>query len=663
MTGEIELLCTLGPASMNEHVIRRMDELGVDLFRINLSHTRLEDVGETIRFVAAISDTPICLDTEGAQIRTGAMSGGVVEVAENLLITATAAVAGRPGTRDHLGLYPGDVIDRLRQGDLISIDFDAVLVQVVDTAPGTAILRVLNPGRIGSNKAVTVQRPLTLAPLTDKDREAIGIGRAEGITDFALSFANTAQDVRDIRALAGKDARIIAKIECHNGLLNLDSIIAESDAVLIDRGDLAREVPIERIPQVQKLIVARAKAHRRKVYVATNLLESMVTSSVPTRAEVNDIYNTLADGADGLVLAAETAIGRHPVACAAMVVRLIREFRNPADLDSLSQPSPSQSLLTAPHGGQLVHRVSETRDGAGLPVVRLGAELLSDVAQIALGTFSPLTGFMDRDTLESVLADFRLPDGNLWTMPIVCPLGPDAARGIAIGDDIALADGAGQVCAILSVSDIYRPDIDRVARRWFGTGAAEHPGVRWLAGLGTTFLAGAVTMLAGAPIPRGRYALTPAQLRLLFTYKGWTRVVGFHGFGVAGGEHVAAHLRAMERVHADGLLISLIAGSRGKGEFLPEVVLDSYRDLVDHGLYPQGKVVLASFDSYTRYCGPREVVFAALCRKNMGCSHFAIGGDGSDGAAPTADAAAAREATVRLLDKIGDLGIETVFAE
>jgi len=356
MTGEIELLCTLGPASMNEHVIRRMDELNVDLFRINLSHTRLEDVGETIRFVSAISDTPICLDTEGAQIRTGTMSGGAVEATENHLITATAALAGRPGTSDRLGLYPGYVVDRLRQGDLISIDFDAVLVQVIDTAPGTAILRVLNPGRIASNKAVTVQRPLTLAPLTDKDREAIGIARAEGVTDFALSFANNAQDVRDIRALAGKDARIIAKIECHNGLLHLDSIIAESDAVLIDRGDLAREVPIERIPQAQKLIVARAKAHRRKVYVATNLLESMVTSSAPTRAEVNDIYNTLADGADGLVLAAETAIGRHPVACAAMVVRLIREFRNPADLDSLEVVRLNDCAHHTPFFGEAKHR-------------------------------------------------------------------------------------------------------------------------------------------------------------------------------------------------------------------------------------------------------------------------------------------------------------------
>ena len=133
--------------------------------------------------------------------------------------------------------------------------------------------------------------------MTDKDIAAVSIGRKMGVKHFALSFANCAADVDFIREKAGSDATIISKIECLNGLNNLEAIASKSEAILIDRGDLSREVPIEQIPAVQKMIIRRAKIYGTKIYVATNLLESMTNSPTPTRAEVNDIYNTLEDGA------------------------------------------------------------------------------------------------------------------------------------------------------------------------------------------------------------------------------------------------------------------------------------------------------------------------------------------------------------------------------
>lgn len=233
----IELLCTLGPSSMSGDVIQQLADLGTTLFRVNLSHTELEDLVEVIKFIKSATSVPICLDTEG----------------------------GSWGTKP---------------------------------------------------------------PFTRKDYGAIGVGVDMGINHFALSFADCGEDVAELHLLGGHDAFVISKIESANGLANLEDIADKSDALLIDRGDLSHEIPIERIPRAQKVIIQKAREMAVPVYVATNLLESMVTSLTPTLAEVNDVYNTLADGAAGLVLAGETAIGKYPVECAEMIMRIARDMRD-----------------------------------------------------------------------------------------------------------------------------------------------------------------------------------------------------------------------------------------------------------------------------------------------------------------------------------------------
>jgi pyruvate kinase len=224
---------------------------------------------------------------------------------------------GLLGDTSSIPLYPKTTVSKLAPCVLVCLDFNAVLVQVLSVGEELVTGRVLNGGEIGNNKAVTVNRSIELEPLTDKDQNAITLGKQLGINHFALSFANTGSDVDLIRSLTGKNAFIISKVESRQALLNLDEIIELSDAILIDRGDLSREVAIEVIPIVQRQVINRARLKKRSVYVATNLLESMITSPGPTRAEVNDVYSTLEQGASGLVLAAETAIGEHPVASAA----------------------------------------------------------------------------------------------------------------------------------------------------------------------------------------------------------------------------------------------------------------------------------------------------------------------------------------------------------
>jgi len=657
---EIELLCTLGPASLNERVIRCLERAGTSLFRLNLSHTKIEELEQTIAFINKLTSVPICLDTEGAQVRTGRLPNGTLTVRENQFLT----VHGRPiaGDPSSISFYPPNIVSCLELGDFIAIDFNSVFAQVVEKTPDRATLRILTGGRIGQNKAVTVQRALEMPALTEKDRAAIAIGRRMGIRHFALSFAHRATDVDLIRHEAGSEAIIISKIECISGLNNLTEIAHQSNAVLIDRGDLSRELPIEQIPALQKIIIRKAHEHGAKAYVATNLLESMTSEPSPTRAEVNDIYNTLADGVDGLVLAAETAIGKYPESCAKMVTRVVQQFLRSKQNGTRSIRIRTPSLLpeVEPHGGSLICRTAANGQAeiGNLPAITIPDEELTDVEQIARGTFSPLKGFMNKETLESVLDNHRLPSGLVWTMPVILAVSNEVAGRYSRGDRVLLTSTSGLPHSILDVTESFIFDAERLARKWFGTASQDHPGVARTLARGNHFLAGEVTLLQPLPLPYRRYELTPAQLRTVFAQKGWTTVVAFHSRNLVHRAHEAIQIKALERTHADGLLINPVVGVARKGDFVPRIILDGYQAMLDYGIYPPGRVVLASFITYPRFAGPREAVFTALCRKNMGCSHFIVGRDHSG-----VGAFYGKNASRQLFEKLGDLGIEPIFFE
>jgi pyruvate kinase len=326
-TMKIKILCTLGPASLRGDVIRALEERGVDLFRINLSHTPPEAVEPTIALIRRYSNVPICLDTQGAQVRCGKMAEGVILTAGT---TVTLCAADVVGSDERMTLWPASVFASMRPGDLVHVDFDGALLQVMDVEDdgGQAKAVVLDGGRVKSNRAVVMDPPPTLGPITDKDVTAIEIGVRLGIRHYALSFASSAGDVELIRALIPEGSTVISKIESRAGVRNRDEIIDASDAVLIDRGDLSREVPVEYVPYYQKAIVRQANRWNTPVYVATNLLESMVTNRKATIAEMNDIANTLLDGVHGLVLAAETAMGVDPVGAVDAVMRCIKSFEH-----------------------------------------------------------------------------------------------------------------------------------------------------------------------------------------------------------------------------------------------------------------------------------------------------------------------------------------------
>ena len=451
----IKLLCTLGPSSLNPKTIERLNHLNVDLFRLNLSHTPVAQIEPLVNLIRAYSSVPVSIDTQGAQVRTGSFSGNRINLATGSVVTIVPSPAGGDATT--VSIYPSNVLSQLEVNDLISVDLNGVLLQIIDAGP-PCIAYTVNGGAVGENKAVSiVGKTLDLPPLTESDYAAIKEAVRLDIPQIALSFANRPSDVELMRSLIGPETQIIAKIESQSGVKNLAGILEIADAILIDRGDLSREVEVERLPYMQKEIIQSAKSAGVPVYVATNLLESMVTSPAPTRAEVNDVINTLMDGADGLVLAAETAIGDYPVECATMIQRLIRQFETPANRTASGPNVSSASGLVAPHGGILIENTLSSSDSDAvrdLPKLELDEFGMTDVRQIAIGTYSPLDGFMNRDQLESVLATNRLPNGLAWTMPILLQLPASITASHSKGDSLAITHN-GEIQALLDVDESF----------------------------------------------------------------------------------------------------------------------------------------------------------------------------------------------------------------
>lgn len=649
------ILCTLGPASLDARTIRRLTELKVDLFRLNLSHTDPARLEEWVALIRTHSDIPICFDTQGAQVRTGTFAGR--EVLLEADITVEMAPAPAEGTARLVPLYPASVIPQLAIGDLVSLDFHSAVLQVIEVGDRCRA-RVLCAGVVGSNKAASIDRVLALPPLTEVDRAAMAIARRLGIRHVALSFANRREDVELLRTLVGPDVTVIAKVESRQALANLDDILAVADEVLIDRGDLSREVPIERVPLIQKDVIRRANLAGVPVNVATNLLESMVQSQRPTRAEVNDVINTLIDGADGLVLAAETAIGRHPIGCVGMIRALIEQYEQQAG-GSAPSARLAATWLVAPHGGQLVQRALESIDQAAvaaLPVLDLDERVAMDVRQIAFGAFSPLQGFMDRAALASVLATNRLPDGTVWPLPVVLQI----PAGMVVSDvprsgTVGLAVN-GETYAALHVQECFQWDLRDLAMRWFGTDSTNHPGVAHLVGGTDHFLAGEVDLLPGAALRRQAFELTPAQARTIFEHRHWHKIVGFHTRNVPHRAHEHLQLTALAEYHCDGVFVHPVVGPKKSGDCAGEVILKSYQLLIAKH-YPPNSAMVAGFVTYSRYAGPREALFTAICRQNFGCSHFIVGRDHTG-----VGTFYSPDASQRLFEALaGDLVIEPIF--
>lgn len=333
MIRHTKIVCTLGPASMHRETLTAMVRAGMDVARLNTSHGTLESHLEAIRLVREIAEQEgrpigILMDLAGPKLRTGMMAND-----QPVTLEPGSAVTLTPenvtGTASVIPIEYERLCEDVLAGDRVLLDDGAIELEVTRVTPAGLECRVIVGGELRSRKGVAFPRSrLTMPAITEADRRYIEAGVQAEVDFFAVSFVRDAEDIAHARELIhklGADIPIIAKIERRQGVENLESILAEADGVMVARGDLGVELPPEEVPVLQRRIIAASCRHMIPVITATQMLESMIDSPRPTRAESSDVANAVWDLSDALMLSGETAIGRYPVETVAMMDRIIRK--------------------------------------------------------------------------------------------------------------------------------------------------------------------------------------------------------------------------------------------------------------------------------------------------------------------------------------------------
>ncbi len=282
--------------------------------------------------------------------------------------------------------------------------------------------------------------------------------------------------------------------------------------------------------------------------------------------------------------------------------------------------------MIKPHGGALIKRMnfgeSAKKEAEELQAKEISLDQYRDLANIAHGLFSPLTGYMNRNDFEAVLKEGRLDNDIPWTVPIVMDSGTEASE-LKEGDSIALTYN-GNAVGILEIEDIYGYDKGEYARSVFRTDSLEHPGVKQVSMMKDMLLGGNITLLEDPPTKFPNYRLWPEDTRVLFRERGWKKIVGFQTRNTPHIGHEYVQKAALTLV--DGLLINPLIGKKKKGDFRDDVIIKAYEALFDN-YYPKNTATMSIIETEMRYAGPREAIFHAIMRKNLGCTHFIVGRD------------------------------------
>lgn len=317
-----KIVATLGPACSTKEVLKDMIDAGVNVFRVNFSHADYSDVKAKIDLIRGLNDefgytTAILADLQGPKLRVGVMQEDVVVNDGDLITFQTADDI--PGTAERVYMnykeFPRDV----NPGERILLDDGKLIFEAVETNRSSEVLcKVIQGGPLKSKKGVNLPNTkVSLPALTKKDIKDALFAIEQKVDWIALSFVRTAEDLMELQELISANSEhkipIIAKIEKPEGVANIDKIVAYCDGLMVARGDLGVEVPAHEVPLIQKKLVHRAKTARIPVIIATQMMETMITSMTPTRAEVNDVANSVMDGADAVMLSGETSVGNYPV--------------------------------------------------------------------------------------------------------------------------------------------------------------------------------------------------------------------------------------------------------------------------------------------------------------------------------------------------------------
>ena len=317
-----KIVATLGPACSTREVLKDMIEAGVNVFRVNFSHADYSDVKAKIDLIRGLNDefgytAAILGDLQGPKLRVGVMNEEVIVNPGDIITFQTAEDV--PGTKERVYMNYKEFPNDVNPGENILLDDGKLMFEVVSTNRTTEVVaKVIQGGPLKSKKGVNLPNTkVSLPALTEKDVRDALFAIEQKVDWIALSFVRTAEDLIELQDLIAKHSDhkipIIAKIEKPEGVENIDSIITHCDGLMVARGDLGVEVPAHEVPLIQKKLVNKAKTARIPVIIATQMMETMITSLTPTRAEVNDVANSVMDGADAVMLSGETSVGNYPV--------------------------------------------------------------------------------------------------------------------------------------------------------------------------------------------------------------------------------------------------------------------------------------------------------------------------------------------------------------
>jgi pyruvate kinase len=342
-----KIVATLGPASSDRAAIEALFEAGADVFRLNFSHGTHEDHQRrltTIRDVERERGRPIgvMLDLQGPKLRIGTFASGPVRLSEGDCFRLDLN-SKLPGDASRASLPHPEIFAALQDGTHLLLDDGRIRLRVERHGSDFAETRVVTGGTLSERKGVNVPDVvLPLSALTVKDRQDLDFGLTLGVDWIALSFVQRPEDIAEVKAIVKGRAALIAKLEKPAAIQCLDAIVEEADAVMVARGDLGVEMPAEQVPSLQKLIVRACRKAGKPVIVATQMLESMVTAPVPTRAEASDVATAIYDGADAVMLSAESASGKYPAEAVRMMDSIIIRTEADPHYDESIQASHSE---------------------------------------------------------------------------------------------------------------------------------------------------------------------------------------------------------------------------------------------------------------------------------------------------------------------------------
>ncbi len=348
---KVKILATLGPAIRDAAHIRQLVEAGVNLFRLNFSHGEHADHAQRYQWVREVErelgqPIGILMDLQGPKLRVGRFAEGKVQLVngQSLRLDLDAT----PGDASRVNLPHPEIVEALQPGMSLLLDDGRLRLKVTAKQADAVITEVVAGGELSDRKGVNVpEAVLQLSPLTEKDRRDLAFGLELGVDWVALSFVQRPEDIVEARELIQGKAFLMAKIEKPSAVQHLEEIARLCDAIMVARGDLGVEVPAENVPRIQKDIVRTCRQLGRPVVVATQMLESMRFSPAPTRAEVTDVANAVAEGADAVMLSAETASGDYPLETVQMMSKIIRQVENGPDYQSQLDVGRPQAEATA----------------------------------------------------------------------------------------------------------------------------------------------------------------------------------------------------------------------------------------------------------------------------------------------------------------------------